>query len=95
MKNAQSPLSWKRLTPELQKQVAATASKEGIRRAALKHNVSETAARNACAVLGIAPVRKYPAPPSLEQRIASARAILRQLKVKPEDLIRSAEKTAW
>lgn len=77
---------WKRLTPTQQKAIAKDAAIIGLHRAAHLHNVSPPAARRACAMMGIIP-KRYEMAMSKEARIATARALLRSLKLEPQDLL--------
>jgi hypothetical protein len=77
---------WQRLKPETQLLIAKQAAKVGLHRAAAFYNVSATAARRACAITGIAPMR-YERALSKQARIASALSLLRSLHLTPQDLI--------
>lgn len=78
--------AWQRLKPAQQKAVASLAAKHGITNAASLSNISTTAVRRACAMTGIAP-KRYERMTSKESRISTARALLRSLKLKPQDLL--------
>ena len=71
--------AWTRLTPEDMARVAAYAERLGLRRAALDNNVSRTAVRRACVVLGIVPKAISPRKQSKEQRVAKAMAMMKPI----------------
>jgi hypothetical protein len=85
-------LPWKRLTRDEQERVARLAGEVGLLRAAEQCGVSVTAARRACALVGVVAIphaladaaRRAENP---EQRVARAAALLRALRVRPEDLV--------
>ena len=70
---------WQRLDRDLQVRIARRAQTHGVTEAARHFEVSEGAARRACAVTRILP--------KTVDKIATARALLRALGVKPKELI--------
>lgn len=70
---------WQRLSPSLQREVALHARAFGIPAASERFEVSEPAVRRACAVTKILP--------KTIDKLATARALLKALGVKPRDLI--------
>lgn len=79
--------SWKRMSLEQQEVVAKTAARLGIRAAAEKHVVSETAVRRACVMTGCPP-RDMRMLVDRESKILRAINLLKAVGLTPEDLIK-------
>lgn len=75
-------IHWQRLTPELQAAIADFARDHGIVQAARRYEVSEGSVRRSCALNGMVPFAAKPV-----DKLATARALLRALGVKPSELL--------
>ena len=82
--------AWKRLTAEQQAAVAADAARIGIRGAAEKHNVSETAVRRAC-VLTATPPRDMRSKTDHATKVRRALALIKAMGLTPADLMGGAD----